>query len=93
MTHNNHINRHNKQILNISNVGYLNLIWVEVHFADMNLEFTKTKSKNTKMFVWIFFQRNTDPKWNCLVCTKFLKNSPRIVFSWNSTQESPLNLE
>jgi len=27
-----------------------------------------------------------------LVCTKFPKNSPEIVFSWNSTYESPLNL-
>ena len=49
---------------------------------------------------------NTDPEWNCrnyagisqvsvediaLVCTKFLKNSPRIVFSLNSTLASPLN--
>jgi len=62
--------------------------------------------QHTKVLVWIFFSAirthnkiaEIRPKFYkfrkriALVCTKFLKNSPWIVFSWNSTQESLLNL-
>jgi len=60
--------------------------------------------QDMKVLVWIFsaqygprikFQkvgRNFTSFGIALVCTKFLINSPEIVFFWNSTKESPLNL-
>jgi len=55
-------------------------------------------ANNIRKYLWQFFQRNTDPKKIAesmakfhkfcyriaLVCTTFLKNSPEMVFSWNS---------